>query len=183
MPKRQLVDTVNELLHVKNHRSYLNRLEKRLTFPGKEESLDHEEKPSIPPAKKEQRKRFLVIDDDADQQKLFKTVLTEEGYEVLEAPDGQTGLQLYRQHLCNLVITDIFMPIEDGIETIFDLKTQDSAVKIIAITGGGSWSRYGGPVGAEDSLDIARHFGADRTLEKPIKLQQLVTVVEELLNT
>ena len=126
-------------------------------------------------------KRILVIEDDAAQRQLFKTVLASAGYEVLDAPDGQAGLQLYRQQPCDLIITDIFMPKEDGLETIFDLKTQDPRIKTIAISGGGSWAPYGSQVGPDEPLDMATHFGADRTLKKPIKIQQLLATVEELL--
>ncbi len=128
------------------------------------------------------KKCILVIEDDTPQRQLFKTALKNAGYEVLDAPDGETGLQLYRQHPCDLIITDIFMPKEDGIETIFELKTESPDVKIIAISGGGSWAQFGRHLGADEPLDIARKFGADRVLKKPIKLKHLLAMVDSLLN-
>jgi DNA-binding response OmpR family regulator len=74
------------------------------------------------------------------------------------------------------------MPQEDGIGTIFDLKVQHAPVKIIAISGGGSWMQYDNRFAADDPLEMATRFGADRTLKKPIKLQQLLMFVDELLN-
>ncbi len=127
-------------------------------------------------------KRILIIEDDAAQRKLFKTALEHAEYEVLEADNGQAGLRLFRQNPCELIITDIFMPQEDGIETIFDLKNTHSKIKILAISGGGSWAQHGRSLGADDALKIARKFGADRVLKKPIKIRQLQEMVAELLN-
>ena len=62
-------------------------------------------------------KRILVIEDDTQYRVMLKDALKEAGYEVIEAPDGEVDLQLFRQQPCDLVITDIFMPKEDGIET------------------------------------------------------------------
>jgi YesN/AraC family two-component response regulator len=100
---------------------------------------------------------------------------------VVEASNGQEGLRLYQYQPCDLIITDIFMPQEDGIGTIFDLKAQHAPVKIIAISGGGSWMQYDNRFAADDPLEMATRFGANRTLKKPIKLQQLVALVDELL--
>jgi CheY-like chemotaxis protein len=126
-------------------------------------------------------KRILVIEDDLAQRQLFKTVLKNAGYEVVEASDGQSGLCLYQEHPCDLIITDIFMPNEDGINTIFELKTRYTHVKIIAISGGGSWTDYGDISGAAEALETATRFGADRTLKKPIEIRQLLATVDELL--
>ena len=71
-------------------------------------------------------KRILVIEDDPSQRQLFKTALENAGYEVIDASDGKEGLQIFHQQSCDLIITDIFMPKEDGIATIFDLKTHSS---------------------------------------------------------
>lgn len=126
-------------------------------------------------------KRILVIDDDTSQRELLKTVLENAGYEVMEAPDGQAGLQIFRQEPCDLVITDIFMPKEDGIETILHLKTQSPTVKIIAVSGGGISTRYGATFQAHEALEAAEIAEVDRTLRKPIVIQRLLTIVDELL--
>ncbi|MBD3306665.1 response regulator [candidate division KSB3 bacterium] len=130
----------------------------------------------------DQPKRILLIEDDVSQRQLFKTALENAGYTVLEAPDGQEGLERYHQQPCDLIITDIFMPNKEGLETILELKTQYPSVRIIAISGGGSWVQHGRSLGATDSLEIARKFGADRVLKKPIKLQRLLALVDTLLN-
>jgi len=160
---QHLLTTVDELLNIKDRS---DEVRDTRIFLSKEVS----------------QKRILVIEDDTSQRQLFKTALENAGYTVLDAPDGQAGLELYRQQPCDLIVTDIFMPKEDGIETIFDLRTHYSNVKIIAVSGGGSWAQSGSNLRADASLEMARRFGADRTLKKPIKIQRLLALVDELLN-
>lgn len=128
-------------------------------------------------------KRILVIDDDASQREVFRMALEKAGYEVLEAPNGQIGLQLFHQQPCHLVITDIFMPEKEGLETILELKREFLYVRIIAISGGMTHSQDDGSLMAETALEAAKRFGADRTLQKPIPLQRLLDTVDEVLQT
>lgn len=125
-------------------------------------------------------KRILLIEDDSAERELFKVALERAGYEVLEAPNGEVGLQMFQQQPCEVVITDIFMPEKEGLETILTLKKDYPSVKIIAISGGGVKSRYAGKLGAETALQAAQEFGALHTLEKPIALKKLVAIVNEL---
>ena len=81
-------------------------------------------------------KRLLVIDDDDQMRQMLKQMLERAGYEIIDAPDGQTGIELYRQNPTDLIITDLIMPQKDGMETIIELKRDFPNVKIIAISGG-----------------------------------------------
>ncbi len=128
------------------------------------------------------KKRILIIEDKPSQRQLFKTILNNAGYEAVDVSNSEAGLQEQEQSPFDLIITDIFMPNDDGIDTIFTLRNKYSKVKILAISGGGQWTEYGDSSEADEALDIATRFGADRTLKKPISLQQLVTTVDELLN-
>jgi CheY-like chemotaxis protein len=80
------------------------------------------------------------------------------------------------------VITDIFMPEKEGLETISELRKEFLAVKIIAISGGGYGAHYSGSFGTDVALEAAKEFGADRTLQKPFKLEHLVRIVNEMLH-
>lgn len=126
-------------------------------------------------------KRILVIEDDTAQRELFTTMLKDAGYSVLEAPNGEVGLQLFHQHPQDLVITDIFMPEKEGIETILELKRRFPTTKILAISGGGRRGYYAPCPIAETALEAAKDLGADRTLQKPIKIKHLLSIVDELL--
>ncbi len=81
--------------------------------------------------------RILVIEDEIQVRRLTRQMLELEGFEVLEAGDGDTGLQMFAENSIDLVITDIIMPGKEGIETILELKQKRPDIKIIAISGGG----------------------------------------------
>lgn len=125
-------------------------------------------------------KQVLIIEDDLDYRKMLKYAFEEAGYAVLEASNGDEGCRLYRQHQCPVVITDIFMPEKEGLETIRELRDTYPTLKIIAISGGGSRSIYAGAAGAEIALEAAQGLGATRVLTKPFELPHLIAMVEEL---
>ena len=81
--------------------------------------------------------RILIIDDEEKFRKMLRQMLERAGHEVVEAPDGKEGVKLYREKLTDLIITDIFMPEKEGIQTIKELKRDFPEAKIIAISGGG----------------------------------------------
>ena len=97
-----------------------------------------------------------------------------EGHEVVDAPDGKLGLQLFREEGADLVITDIIMPEKAGLETIMELRKDYPGVKIIAISGGGA-------IEPRVYLHYAKEAGAMRTLPKPFEREELLEGVRELL--
>ena len=118
-------------------------------------------------------KRILVIEDDDSVRKLIRRILEGAGYTVLEAPDGVQGVQTYREQRPDLVLTDIFMPGKEGLETILELGLLDPEVRIIAVSGGGN-------MGILNPLPMAAKLGALRTLSKPFSGKELVDLVEEI---
>ncbi|MCK4763931.1 MAG: response regulator [Candidatus Aminicenantes bacterium] len=119
-------------------------------------------------------KRILVIDDERQICEMLRKKLESVGYAVAEAPNGKVGLKLHKENLFDLIITDIFMPEKEGLETIRELKQDFPQLKIIAITGGYS-------SGPEELLNVARMLGADRTFPKPFKLKEIVEAINQLL--
>ena len=77
----------------------------------------------------------LVIDDDPDIRALVRAILQEEGFEVEEAENGVVGFDLYCNHPSDVVLTDIFMPEGEGMETIRNLCHADPDVRIVAMSG------------------------------------------------
>jgi CheY-like chemotaxis protein len=118
--------------------------------------------------------RILIIDDEDQPRRMLQQVLIRVGYDVVEARDGNEGLQLFRASPTDLIITDILMPEKEGLETIIDLRREFPAVKIIAISGGGR-------TGNLNFLEVAKRLGAQRTLQKPFELQEMIAAVRELL--
>src|SRR5437762_7182307 len=80
--------------------------------------------------------RILVIDDDAQVRGAVRRVLERAGHTVVDVADGEAGIRAHRERPTDLIITDIFMPEQDGIETIQQLRREFPRVKIIAISGG-----------------------------------------------
>ncbi len=120
-------------------------------------------------------KSILVIDDDIQVRQLLRQILEREGYYVLDAPDGNKGLKLYRQSPTDLIITDIIMPEKEGLETIRELKREFPDVKIIAISGGGH------NLDAKGCLNVVKHFGVDYIFSKPFDRKELLEAIQKLL--
>lgn len=120
-------------------------------------------------------KRILLVEDDAPSGDMLGEVLTRFGYAVERAGNGTEALQRYDSQTVDLVLTDLFMPVMDGMELIAALQRRDPAVRIIAMSGGGS-----GKLGAV--LPVAERLGAVKTLAKPFELEELRRAVAECLD-
>jgi len=118
--------------------------------------------------------KVLVVDDEENIRTVFKRALEKENHIVLVAENGKIGESTYIQYKPDVIILDILMPEQEGIETILRLKEYDQDVKIIAISGGGLGN-------ANNYLDNALKFGAKVALEKPVIITELVKQVERLL--
>lgn len=118
---------------------------------------------------------ILIIDDDAQLSAMLKQLLERQGYTVTTAPDGNKGIQLFQDEGARLIITDLIMPVKEGIETIAELTKTHPDVKIIAISGGGRLK-------PESYLNLAETFGALRSFTKPINREELLSAVAELLS-
>ncbi len=106
---------------------------------------------------------------------MLRKILEKDGYEILEAPDGKVGSELYRKDPVDLIISDIFMPNQEGLRTIKELRQDFPDLKIIAISGGGRVKGF-------DYLEDAKIFGANRTLAKPFTSKEVLEAVGELLD-
>lgn len=117
--------------------------------------------------------RILVIEDDDLLRGVLVSALQHAGYEVTQAGNGEEGLELFRALPADLVITDIVMPVQEGVETIQQLRRKSEALPIIAMSGG--------VANAKLYLTIAGRMGATRVLAKPFTPQHLLAVVAEAL--
>jgi YesN/AraC family two-component response regulator len=121
-------------------------------------------------------KKVLVIDDDLADRTWLRQLLEAAGLQVDEAPEGRTGLELYRRRAHDLVITDIVMPDTEGIETILKLRQEFPTVKIIAVS-------VGGYLGEPDNyLRMATILGANEALAKPLSATTLLRAAVKLLD-
>ena len=117
---------------------------------------------------------ILLVDDDEQLRTMLSEVLRRAGHQVREAADGRQGLRLYEIKSPDLIITDLIMPVEDGVEMIGKLKRLHPEVKIIAISGGGR-------ISSQDYLKIAKILGAQIVLNKPFSHQEILDAVNNML--
>ena len=120
-------------------------------------------------------KTILIIDDDPVIRTLLRHILEAEGYGVREAENGKEGMRSYVSSPADMVIVDIFMPLQDGLETIRELASMLPTCTIMAISDGGN-------IGGTDFLRMARTFGAHAALTKPLDRRQVVTAVNRLMS-
>jgi CheY-like chemotaxis protein len=119
--------------------------------------------------------RILIVDDEVTFRTVIASALVKSGHDVIEAEDGRAGLALLDSHPIDLVITDVLMPEQDGLELIMKIRGKANAVPIIATTGH--------PAKAELYLKLANTLGAQRVLAKPFSMEDLLLAIRELLPT
>jgi CheY-like chemotaxis protein len=117
--------------------------------------------------------RILIIEDDELLRGVLAEALEHAGHTVYQAGNGQEGVDLFRVRPADLVLTDIVMPVKEGVETIMLLRQADRNVPIIAMSGG--------VPNAKLYLSIAGRIGAKRILSKPFTPQHLREVVAQVL--
>jgi DNA-binding response OmpR family regulator len=116
----------------------------------------------------------LLVDDDVELLRQMAAVFSAGGFEVLTAGDGQAALTTLSTAQADLVVTDIIMPVREGVETIMALKARAPDRPVIAISGGYR-------VGPGEFLKLARHLGADDVLAKPFRPSELLAAANRLL--
>ncbi len=117
---------------------------------------------------------ILVIDDDPAIRVTVEQILQSAGHEVILAVDGREGVEVFRGNPADVVITDLYMPNEDGLETIRELRMRFAQVAIIAICGM--------PL-ATTMLLVAQKLGAVGFLEKPFLPEELMAAVNKALGS
>ena len=113
----------------------------------------------------------LVVDDEDQIRQLIRETLESAGYEVEEACNGKEGLERYRTKSADLVIMDVLMPDQDGLESILTLRREFPQSRVIAMTGGSD------RIGILNFLDVAKMLGARRTIQKPFEVRSLLEAV------
>jgi DNA-binding response OmpR family regulator len=115
-------------------------------------------------------RRILVVDDEANLRKLVGSYLRAEGWEVVEASDGASGVDMVRRRNPDLVVLDVRMPGLEGVEALRQIRTF-SDVYVIML-----------PARAEESDKlIGLSVGADDYLTKPFSPRELVARIKAVL--
>ena len=118
--------------------------------------------------------KILVVEDNEQNRVLMRQIFTHHGYEVLEATDGLTGLEMARVHIPDLILLDIQMPVMNGYMVIRELRNHPELkkIKVIAVT---SFAMKG-------DREKALEAGFDEYVTKPIDTRKFPELVRELLS-
>ena len=114
---------------------------------------------------------ILIADDDVLVRDTYKYAFEQAGHRVFVADGGRRAVQRVTEHIIDTVILDVYMPDEDGIETLLNIRRISPQTKIIMMTGGGARGCY-------DFLETAMKLGATGVVRKPISPRQLITMIE-----
>ena len=113
--------------------------------------------------------RVLLIEDNADLRDYLRLALESQDYNVLAAQNGKEALGFLDGQGVDAVVTDLFMPEMDGIETISALRKRFPGIRVIAMSG-----RPG-----VDYLTVARELGVAHTLRKPFEIDELLSALKD----
>ena len=118
-------------------------------------------------------KRILVVEDQEDNRRILRDLLTSKGYEVIEAVDGEEGVTMAGKHIPDLILMDIQLPGLDGYEATRRIKsnTDLAGIPIIAVT---SYALSGDETKAKEA-------GCDDYISKPYSPRALLAKVHENL--
>jgi DNA-binding response OmpR family regulator len=126
----------------------------------------------------------LIVDDEVEVGEVIRRVLERAGLKVLIANNASTGLETVSAAHPDIVITDVIMPRVHGVELIRILRERHPQIRVIAISGGGSFgplSYKPDAISTHAYLAAAREAGAEEVLTKPFDMDALLAAVRRLL--
>ncbi len=115
---------------------------------------------------------ILIVDDELFFRGLLKDILVTGGFNVVaDAADGAEAVELYKKHLPDIVLMDIYMPEKSGIESIREIMAIDPEAKILVCSG----------VGYDMDLDAAMQSGARGVIYKPFYDEEVLETIRKNL--
>lgn len=117
---------------------------------------------------------ILIVDDEPLVRSTLSMFLRGSGFDVSEACDGNEALKLIERRPADLIILDLIMPGKEGLETLMALRKDGVKSKVIAVSGGAKSVNT-------DFLPLAEKLGADKTMKKPFRNEDLLRAIQSLL--
>lgn len=119
-------------------------------------------------------KKILVIDDEIDLLKMVVVRLKKLGYDVVQAVDGEKGLEMMRSQIPDLVLLDLRMPIIDGYQVCQSKKSDDTIKNIPVILFTASFS-------SKFISEKVQELGANDYITKPFDAKELLAKIKKIL--
>ena len=110
--------------------------------------------------------KVLVVEDDETERRQLAKAIEKEGYQVLVAEDGRAGVERFKKELPDIVVTDLKMPVIDGIEVMRAVRDLSPNAQVILVTA----------FGQTDTAICALREGALDYLKKPLDLDQYIII-------
>ncbi len=114
--------------------------------------------------------RILVVEDDISEQVLLQQLLSKAGHTVVIAADGSQALDRIREDKIDAVVTDLRMPVLNGLRLIRELREAGDTIPIVGISGENA-----------DQLMLAQDYGANAGLVKPLNRDDLLAVLDRIV--
>ena len=114
---------------------------------------------------------ILIVDDEESILRSLEGILSDEGFEVINAMSGAEAMEKIQEELPDLVLLDIWMPGKDGIETLADIKASYPSLQVVMMSGHGTI----------ETAVKATKVGAYDFIEKPLSLEKLLLSVNNAL--
>ncbi len=115
--------------------------------------------------------KILVVDDEEGARELFFSILSDEGYDITLANNGEEALARFKSDAYDLVVTDIKMPVMDGLQLLQEIRKTGSKTDVIMVTA----------YGEVESYLKAMSLGAAEYINKPIRIKELKRIVHKVL--
>jgi DNA-binding response OmpR family regulator len=114
---------------------------------------------------------LLIAEDEPEMRDLLRKVLEKEGYRVSVAADGREALALILRESFDLIVTDMLMPYDGGLELLAAVRRSHLALPVIIVTAFGDWDTY----------SRALELGAAAFINKPLRMSELIAAVHSAL--
>ncbi len=114
---------------------------------------------------------LLIVEDDSEMRDLLRKVLEKEGFRVSLAGNGHEAIALLSRNHFDLVVTDMLMPADGGLELLGTIRGTQPSLPVIIITAFGDWRSY----------SRALELGATAFISKPLKMAELITAIQMAL--
>lgn len=115
--------------------------------------------------------KILIVDDAAFMRMRVVKLLTENGYEVIEAGDGQEGLNQYKANKPDLVLMDITMPVMDGITAVEEIKKFDANATVVMCSA----------LGQQTMVMNSVKAGAKDFIVKPYQPEKILATIKRFI--
>ncbi|CUH93310.1 response regulator [Herbinix luporum] len=115
--------------------------------------------------------KILIVDDSRTSRKILRSILTENGHEVIgEALNGQEAISKYAELRPDITTMDITMPVMDGLTALKEIMNIDKNAKVIMVTAAGQ----------KNKMVDAVKYGATEFLTKPFDANQIIEIIEKV---